>query len=92
LAAPHICWRPDLAALCADELHYLGQTWSALRQDDNPPWADSIDLSEVEAACDYAIQWTRLILPLVGADGAVTRLLAGNIPHDRTPRFNAPMR
>jgi hypothetical protein len=163
LATPHICWRPDLAALCVDELRYLGQTWSALRQGDDPPCADSIDLSEVEAACDYAmaldvlmkgedfhyqlygqriasvtgfdmtgkllssvptksalaafflasyravvlsksplltiheppayaIQWTRLILPLVDADGAVTRLLAGNIPHDRTPRFNAPMR
>ena len=37
----------------------------------------------------YAIYWTRLILPLVDASGAVTRILAGNVPHDRTPRYPA---
>lgn len=37
----------------------------------------------------YPIDWTRLILPLVDASGAVTRMLAGNIPNDRTPRFNS---
>jgi hypothetical protein len=35
----------------------------------------------------YAIRWTRLILPLTDDHGTVKRLLAGNIPHDRTPRL-----
>lgn len=163
LAAPQIEWRPDLTTLNAMELRYLGQAWENGRRNNNPPPLESVDLSEIEAACAYAmaldvladgedfqyrlygqriaevtgfdmtgkllssvptqpalaafflasyravvmsksplltiheppsypIRWTRLILPLIGADGGVTRLLAGNVPHDRTPRVNVALR
>lgn len=163
LATPQIEWRPDLATLSTEELRFLGQAWANRRRGNCPPSVESVDLSEIEAGCAYAmaldvvakgedflyrlygqriaevtgfdmtgkllssvptqpalaafflasyravvmsrsplltiheppsypIRWTRLILPLINADGDVTRLLAGNVPHDRTPRVNASRR
>lgn len=44
------------------------------------------------ARTEYTRAWERLQLPLAGPDGAITRLLIGNVPIDRTgdvlrPRF-----